>query len=391
MRNTKQSYKTSFTVHGLSRIFSGYCIERMFWLFSLASVLSIAAYLCSIYGKSYWKFEVQTNTRTERRKEMPLPAILVCPNVPLCYKSKKLTRSNYELVADCRSIDLTKITERHQLDECTLIRPGRQITQKHVHLPVRIPFATKTNYIYIAIGDPNLLSSLTTVTSHILKKIESCDIKVSMQKTEYKRLPSPFPSNCSIGEGIGNYFSEAYSKEACIESCHVRNMLQTCGVVMDRWENLTRYVSNTHEINATKYNAKEKESCIKKLFSKMLKNFVPENCYCPPPCIKSKYDPILSLIGDPTSCNSIYMRRQCPIPNQPKDLLPNIQGQCFYFDLLLQYRANRFAYVTETPFYSISNLLADVGSIVGTLAGISVLSFVELLLFFTISIVAWLM
>ena len=51
-----------------------------------------------------------------------------------------------------------------------------------------------------------------------------------------RRLPHPYPSNCTFGKGIENFFSTSYDQQSCIQSCFMRQMFHECHAVVDRWK-----------------------------------------------------------------------------------------------------------------------------------------------------------
>ena len=69
----------------------------------------------------------------------------------------------------------------------------------------------------------------------ITNRVEIEPYKISnikFDKTEIKRLPSPFPSNCTNGKGA-DIFPGKYSRRACIESNNFVEMYKKCGDTLD--------------------------------------------------------------------------------------------------------------------------------------------------------------
>ena len=366
----QESYTDSLTVHGLSRILLSSRLEKVFWSFALLSVLSIAAYLCTIYVTNYYKHEVQTKRKINRMLEMPLPAILIC-KYTICFDSKEFILglgeptfiSNSCLPIDLRIVEGNATTTRIG-NECILWNAVGEKTLRHPNLPVVIKIELKEGqqlHIYqIAVGDPDMLRNLTAplFTTHFHSV--NCLKDVSLEKTVYKRLPS---SNCSNGEGIENYFSNIYSKEACIQSCFLRKMSRKCGAVIDSWKKYTRLLKVEKKVQLN--NKTLTLTCVSRVYGEMLSGNLPINCKCPERCDEIKYDE-----------EFIYPSLQ------------NIRCPDIKFDL--RYRTHEFKYIEEVVAYTLSNLAADIGSIVGSLAGISVLSVVEIVVFMTLSFLFWL-
>ena len=158
-------------------------------------------------------------------------------------------------------------------------------------------------------------------------------------------------------------------------------MLKRCGAVID---NLKQYVPlvntsfpNKQHLNNQTYIL----SCIISLHKKMLAANVPEKCHCPQPCIEIKYD-IIEVPEKRETCEWAPLLTRCP--NDPRGTFA-----CNAVHIKIQYRTNKFEYVKEVAAYSLPTLAADIGSTVGSLAGISVLSVVELLVFISISLIVF--
>ena len=175
------------------------------------AVLSIASYLCAIYFIKYAKHEIQTNRRTDRMIEMPLPAIMICQHT-FCYNSRQIEKSkwsdNYILTSKpCHASEIYLIkgntTSTKLGDKCIIVNPKGEMIQTHVIVPVTFKLATKDYGIHIALGDPGIFASLTTFLSNSFNFEGTCFAEFSMQRTVYERLSF---SDCSKGKGIDNYF-----------------------------------------------------------------------------------------------------------------------------------------------------------------------------------------
>ena len=77
--------------------------------------------------------------------------------------------------------------------------------------------------------------------------------EVELQKKIYDRLPSPYPSNCSDGDGIENFFTKRYSEEACQQSCQLRKIYPKCGAVFDRWAKICDSTNEKRKKNQLVY------------------------------------------------------------------------------------------------------------------------------------------
>ena len=382
IKRTKESYVGSFTAHGLSKILTGRKAERIFWLFSVLAVLSIATYLCSNYFQRYFKYEVQTNRKAEKMLEMPLPAIMLCQDI-FCFNSKKIIMDyktgKYVLSSKpCLPIELSLDTTesnvtKHLGDKCLIVN---RMTQKHVTVPVHMSITSRHSYpdVLIAIGDPDMYSGLTTFLFNDLLLPRLCSATISIERTSYKQLSS---SNCTTSMDREHFFSDIYSKEVCIQSCYLRKMLQSCGTVIDNWTNYTKLVKVSSNEKEQLKNHTQTVACILNLVEQMRHHRVPNECHCPKSCNEVKYD---VQIAQPRWY-------PCSYPIKCPGDVNNVSDDCARIKLTFKYQSNKFKSVEEIPAYSLSNLAADTGSIVGAMTGISLLSIAEVLVFIFICLV----
>ena len=369
----KETYKGSLTIHGLSRILTGNRHAKCFWLACFLSVLAFAFYMCSVYCATFWNHEIHRKVRTERVKEMPLPAISICPQTTerICYHGKPIHVDGFHRKTKCLSTkilqdDFGEATTAHIGNRCIILNKRGNIKQKHSILPVKFRITSDTEEINIAMDEPHTTADLKAMLPMFSKSIIQGEHVISLQMVKQKRLPPPFPSNCSTGEGIENLFSSKYSKRACIQSCFVREMLQNCGDVIDDWKLLLT------DLNYNKTNDTMMKICVKEMFLKMIQKREPESCHCPLPCVETTYELVMMQVPQ--------AKRKCPCHSNSK---------CSCFDVIFQYTTNKIKYIEEVPNYTLSNLVADIGSIIGTLAGTSVISIFELLVFLVVCIAGY--
>ena len=392
IKKIKGSYTNSLTVHGLSRILTGSRMEKVLWLIALLCVLCIAAYMCNVYFSTYLKHEVQTNRRTDRLIEMPLPAIMICQYIR-CYNSKQIVlreywngtnwNSRFSLSSNpCAPMDMLRekqnLSRIHVNDQCSLVNPKGDLTQKHIDIPVSFKLISRKSGAYISIGDPKTLAALTAPFIDIFHLVDNAciGIRFLLKQTAYKRVPE---SNCSNGEGTVNYFSDIYSRKACIQSCYLTNMLNNCGAVIDTWEKYTKLVNTSFRDHNKANNSTRMVSCILKVLDQMNRNQVPKNCHCPIACNEVKFEVEFPYrVSGPSNC---FASEHCP------DDLKREKRDCIYpLGVTLQYQTNKFEYIEESLAYPLSTLAADIGSIVGSLAGISVLSIAELIMVLVVAV-----
>ena len=76
-----QTYMESFTCHGLSRIFTGRCWEKVLWFILIAGCASYVIHLTSIMVSEYMQFKIRTETSIREEEEIPLPTVTACLKV----------------------------------------------------------------------------------------------------------------------------------------------------------------------------------------------------------------------------------------------------------------------------------------------------------------------
>ena len=174
------------------------------------------------------------------------------------------------------------------------------------------------------------------------------EYKVELQKKIYNRLPSPYPSNCTYGHGVENFFAKRYSEEACLQSCQLRKMYLKCGAVFDRWSkfvtpNLKRERRNNQSIGYG-----QTAQCIKSVYEDANDTYLSCNC--------------------PRACHEI--RTPMQISSRERH----------FYEIMFSYHPFEVEHVTEYPEYPLEQFIADFGGLVGLVAGMSVMSLLEIII-----------
>ena len=181
--------------------------------------------------------------------------------------------------------------------------------------------------------------------------------RVAIQKKQIERQPLPYPSNCSHGENIDNFFTTTYSREACIQSCNLKKMLRLCGTVVDRWKQFAESELKLYESIRNKQTEKEIRHCLKRFL--YFPNTTDLQCDCPFACKETRSDLSVNL-GRESIYAYVFQFRHYPLET---------------------------TLVKEIPDYPIEKFLADIGGLVGLLCGMSILSLLEIVITVLISIV----
>ena len=77
-RRLQQAYLDGFTIHGLSRVFTGRPLERVFWLLSLLAAASFIGFMCTGNYKNYLANDIRTEVRVKAANEITLPIMHIC-------------------------------------------------------------------------------------------------------------------------------------------------------------------------------------------------------------------------------------------------------------------------------------------------------------------------
>ena len=79
-RSSKR-YTNNFSWDGLSRVFTGPPVERVFWFFVVVVLLACFSYLVYLLVVDYERHEIRTEVRMLAVDEIDLPKVTVCLQV----------------------------------------------------------------------------------------------------------------------------------------------------------------------------------------------------------------------------------------------------------------------------------------------------------------------
>ena len=177
------------------------------------------------------------------------------------------------------------------------------------------------------------------------------EYSVVIQKQISNKQPYPYVSECSKdGTESDNLLTYPYTKRNCQDSCLIRRMHRKCGDVLDY---LTQYL--TPEMKMMKINRNEAEirKCLHEIWKEYLEwNLPQKGCNCPYPCdeITFKQEPVR---------------------------VEKSKNWVFY----MRYRERSILTLSEVPLYTLSSILSSLGGNMGLMAGLSVLSVAEILIY----------
>ena len=218
------------------------------------------------------------------------------------------------------------------------------------------PHMTNDVQLFAIPHDPNILEIDLT------KKVEiDADHKyeIKIDKTYIKRLPAPYPSNCTDGEGE-NIFEGKYTRFNCIESHYYIDMYKRCGDVFDY---VKKYIPQTV---VEKYgdNSTKVQSCLRNYTQRELRNLKRCQFACE--------------VLDLNYFTTFQMRRMKREDNHTNVLRYQIGIQLK--------TANEYKIMEEKQLYTLSQMACEIGGFVGLIMGMSMISLIEIVVFIVLSI-----
>ena len=182
--------------------------------------------------------------------------------------------------------------------------------------------------------------------------------EIKIDKTILKRLPAPFPSNCSY-EKLGDISPGKYTRRGCIESYNYIEMYIKCGNTLD-------YVQN----------------------------FIPDD-------IKKQYTKNLSIM-ESIKCIRTFVGMEtkgitrCQFPCEDLDLgimstfhernMKRYKSPIYRISLQYQ-RVNAYKVTKEKELYSWDQIACEIGGLIGLVIGVSFISMVEIVAYICLAIV----
>ena len=390
-------YAQSFTMHALSKVVTGKSIESLFWFMMLFGGLVTCFVVIHGLITKFYRYEIYTEIRSIISDENYFPAITFC--------EETLFLDNY--FAYCGASVRFGHADRSKAHECHRdhIRPSGNVSSKRNKYWSNGPFnITKCKTMggkNCANGDYlrtmyhfnhscftwNYAGNLSDVYSRaeldidfypphwlgreeriialphdpkvhevdITKKVEIEPYKayeIKLDKTLIKRLPNPFPSGCTFTKGE-DIFPGRYTRRSCIESHNFLESYKVCGQALDYVDQFIP--AEYKEKYAKNSSISEAINCIfgqgKKVTQKTKE--------CGFPC--DDYD--LSVIHS---------------FNERKD--PSVKAK---YQVSIQYqKVDTYQTMEEKELYSWDQMLSEMGGLIGLIIGASVISVVEVLVYF---------
>ena len=395
-----RSYIEGFTIHGLSKVFTGRPLERLFWLFALISILGFVSYKVYDLHQLYRSNTFRTEIREFEADNFTFPEIIFCSRQLIekfsdpCYKGSHLGKEDI-LCPGNTTIFEAKIEGDESSDDhdpkdendwgkkveltaayfaphhCAGITVSSMFDGKRKQ-------NTVSKYLYLDMkGLPEYIEDLEKSRLFVSTDgyASSKEIRIGrhifhiLHVKIINRLRAPFKSNCSNGEGDVNVFPGPYTRQKCKSTLLFKELLKYCGAVPDYW----RHYVKPHFQKGWVFEDKNRTSenilwCFQKH-----KHMVDEDDFkkCPLPCKETVFE---VNIETEKNYEMKDIKEYEDNPGTPRsEILPRFQ---------VRFGNNKhITEITELAVYTLDDFFSNVGGWLGLLAGVSFLSLVEVVAF----------
>ena len=388
-----EEYATSFTVHGLSKIYTGNPLEKLIWTTFVLIALACSGLIINSYVTKYRGHEIYQSVleRAETKAYFPqvtfcIPILspLFCEEYNVCdgnipenlfwiKSNSSFIWSNDVFVIE--SMYSNKFFGYNNLE----IKPGDIISHKEAngscitwHGQKRLyyhPFNMKSITLKIYVPQAisryvELFLSVTIDAQNISGLLQNHQVLLQpgflavarFSKTFIIRKANPFPSNC-MDKMKEPDFPGLYNQKVC------------------------KYLKNTMQyykkLNVTL-------GFIERLVDKNLLNKYFAEQHCPPACEETRYDISWIILTD--------RDRYCNIRNKRFDINEGIScvdktsdantTKFARFCLELEFKHPQFfTYIEEKELYPFQEMLAEIGGFLGLMIGASCMSLLELMIY----------
>ena len=412
----------SLTIHGLPRIFtSSSKSEKTFWLVMFLFCFLYLATLIIGSTVKYFKYESYLVTSTKPVSEMRFPSITFCNmfvSSSSSYDKQKLNPSkvttvdeifgvgypvqkakteplNFDLFSPgynkfvqstpkfcrfgykeyCNALHFKQISG---LSSCLTFNPEGTLFQKSPgmkHGFRLILYVNRTAFknhtltndvdddenrgVTFVVHEPDEFPQMWSKGVSIELGVHSM---VTLKKKVTKLKPAPYPSKCvkNVSDIKLNIFPGSYNTQNCLVSCSVYYCYKHCGSVP---ASLRQYFPTVSFPNIKIANVDTGE-CIIKHEEEFYRNKT-NLCDCPLPCREVVHDTVISVSKVPTCDKKSYSA---------------IDTTGSFLKISVSYDDLVYADISEEESYSSTELMGEVGGLVGLYLGASLFSIVEIVL-----------
>ena len=398
------SYVEGFTMHGLTKIFMGNLIEKIFWSVVLVLCMGYVGYFSHQLYTEYKERNVYMNFKWRFVNKFYLPSITVCPwenhendkggdltesfehrwdvtDVTgvycvdgmqyfneSCTNTAKIkgsqTLCDGTLGTDCNS---STVPPNSIYPRClTFNMDGKAAikltgsAQPRVHIEQIDYFAgTKLNVFIHDVND--LLKSQMPLSRKDAIILDPGVYKVVIDDEKViKRRPYPYPSNCSDGKNGESIFPGPYSLKKCADTCLIRSMMEVCGNVPDVW----RSIAAESGLHPTKKADEAVRKCIlmENVHARLKNQVNNSHCECQLPCEERLFSHEITSYSTPGFPHT-------------------------FWGLEFEHKSFKIEEIEEIPTYEGSKFWSDIGGWLGLLMGMSVMSVIEVIVYLTMKLV----
>lgn len=205
--------------------------------------------------------------------------------------------------------------------------------------------------------------------------------QISMRKMSFKRLKSPYKSNCTDGKGAFLVYPGRYTVQNCQYSCYVKYLLEECGYreTAYQYHKPKEFAESANIARKKNLSTVEALECIGKIANSH-NGSKTKDCYCQPACQEEKIITKATYTQWPHPSNAEYYRVLVSNFTNRKSLTKEELYQSLisvhvFFDEL------GYDNVRESPRSSVTNLFSQIGGQFGLWIGASVFSVIEIIIF----------
>ena len=396
--NKMEEYATSFTIHGLSKIYTGNPLEKLIWITCVLVALVWCGLITSSYATKYRQREIYQNVLERAETKAYFPQVtfcvlnlhpLLCEQHNICSRNipedQPWSKSNSSFIWSNDVFVIDALYSKNAFKFYNLeIKPEDIISHKEVngscitwhgekklyHYPFRMGNIVLKVYVpkAIAIGEPVIGVTIEEQNVSGILQIPHAffgagkSVWAQLSKTIIIRKANPFPSKC-MGIMEEYNFPGLYNQRVC------------------------KFIKNTmkylKEINGVL-------SFIESLVDKNLLNKYFAEQHCPFPCEETRYD-----ISWTTSTDD---EKYCKISNKHFDIDERLScvdetssantTKFAKFFLNLQFKHPEFlTIIEEKELYPLQEMLGEIGGFLGLMIGASCMSLLELIIYLILSVI----
>ena len=399
-----KEYANSFTVHGLTRSIKSKNIESVLWLITL--LIRVACSSIIIYGLviKFNRHAVYTEIKFHITDRNYFPSVTFCENQLLidsyfayCGVASRLIKANIvDTTLPCVCCQKSKpanvsaddnywATELFNVTKCSTwsgkvcnnnkyLKTLERVNNSCITWNYRGDFYEQSNHVDIEFKfkmpshlprDPMIFATLHDPGIIEIDATGKIDIgmdkhyDIKIDKTIVKRLPAPFPGNCSIDKN-GDIFPGIYSRHTCIESHNIIEMYKVCGDTFDYTRNhIPQDIKRKYEQNVT---INELTICSSNFASRVLNS----SYSCQFPCENLE----LNIVSyDHESINED----------------DELDGK---YTLSIEFqRVGAYKVMEEKELYTWNQMACEIGGFIALVMGMSLISVVEILAYICLSII----